>query len=39
MGNPPKKLFDYFRGQYFGELALLEGGLRKATIIATVYFN
>ena len=37
---PPKKILDYKRGQYFGELALLDGGPRKASIIATVlYFN
>jgi len=34
-GEPVVKILDYKRGQYFGELALLDGGPRKASIMAT----
>ena len=36
-GQEPKKLMDYKKGDYFGELALLSGNRRAANIIAKVY--
>jgi hypothetical protein len=35
-GKPPKKVMDYGKGSYFGELALLKNVPRAANILAKV---